>query len=109
MLTLYESGLWTGQSAPSRRVVPIAALQQIIFNAVRAVLERVIRDQGLTTKSHFLSRLTPILDKYVLQWVGVRWTSLLEKYVLLWMSDTPSIGHCFHPPENRAMCDSTYR
>ena len=42
---------WT--TCPSRTVVPIEALQQIIFNVYSAVLERVIRDQGPTTKSHF--------------------------------------------------------
>ena len=41
---------------PWMRVVYFAALQQIIFNADRAVLERVIRDQGRTSKSRFPSR-----------------------------------------------------
>ena len=38
-----------GTTCPSRSVVPIAAWQQIIFNADRAVFERLIRDQGRTT------------------------------------------------------------
>ena len=47
---------------PSRRVVPIAALQQNIFNAGRAVLERVVRDPGRTTQVS----LSLLLDTYVL-------------------------------------------
>ena len=68
---------------PSRRVVYIAALQQIIFNADRSVLERMIRDQGRTTKVSLSSQdLTSILDKYVLQWMG----------------EDAIDGLCFHPP-----------
>ena len=39
----------------------------------------------------FPQDLTPILDTYVLQWMGERRISLFEQYVLLWMSETPSM------------------
>ena len=68
---------------PSRRVVYIAALQQIIFNADRTALERMIRDQGRTTKVPLSSQvLTSILDKYVQQWMG----------------EDAIDGLCFYPP-----------
>ena len=43
----------------------------------------------------FPQGLTPILDTYVLQWMGERWTSLFEQYTLLWMSETPSMVIAF--------------
>ena len=56
---------------PSRGVVSITGLQQIIFNADRSVLESVIRDQGRTTRVSSSSQdLSSILNKYVLQWMG---------------------------------------
>ena len=68
----------------SRRVVCIAALQQLIFNADRCALECIIRDQGQTTEVSFSSQnLTSILDKYVLEWMG----------------EDAIDGLCFHPPK----------
>ena len=67
---------WT--TCPSRTVVPIEALQQIIFNVYSAVLERVIRIRVEQQSLIFFSYLSPILDKYVLQSMGVLWSSLLS-------------------------------
>jgi len=78
-----ESGLGPGKFTLRDGVVYIAALQQIIFNADSAILERVIRDQGRTTQVTLSSQdLTSILDKYVLHWMG----------------GDAFDGICFHPP-----------
>ena len=55
---------WT--IGPSRRVVYIAALQHVIFNADSTIIERMIRDR---TGLIILSVLTSMLDEYVLQWM----------------------------------------
>jgi len=52
----------------SRRVVYIAGLQQIIFNADSSILERVIRDQGRTQVSLSARVSTSLLGQYVLRW-----------------------------------------
>ena len=45
-----------GTTCPSKRVVCIAALQQIFNNADRRVLESMIREQGRTTKFSLFSQ-----------------------------------------------------
>ena len=70
-------------TCPSRRVVYIAALQQIVFNADRCAFECMFRDQCQTTKVSFSSQ---------------NFTSILDKYVPEWMGEDAINGLCFHPP-----------
>ena len=71
---------------PLRSAVCVAALHQFIFNVI---LERTICAQCRSPQAP----LTCCFDQYVLQWMG---------------EDTFDVP-CFHPPQNRATCDSTYR
>ena len=50
---------------------------------------------------------TSILDKNVLQWMGVQLTSLLGKYVLLWMGETLLKDFSFSFQGNSSTCVST--
>ena len=68
---------------PSRRIVHIPALQQIIFNADRCAFESMIRDQGKANKVSFSSQVL---------------TSFLHKYVPQLLGQGAVDGLCCHPP-----------
>ena len=60
---LVESGLG--------RIVYFTALQQIVFNTGRVIIERVVRDPNRSTQTSSSSQdLTSFLDKYVPEWMG---------------------------------------
>ena len=64
-------------------LVYFTGLQQITFNANRANLERMIRDQGRSTQvSSSSQNLASILDRYVPEWMG----------------EDAVDGFCFHSP-----------
>ena len=80
-----------GTTCPARHVVPIAALHQIIFDAGRAIVERMVRYQGRSThvSSSSQDRLPSLTSTFRSGWertLSMVFVFILHGYRALYVS-----------------------